>query len=98
MSPSEIVRLARRNADLTQSELAERLGTTQSAISRLESGRIQPSFETLERVASACGSAVQLLLVRAEAPAPDLESDLALTPDQRLRQLLRAVGFERGTD
>jgi|AP95_1055475.scaffolds.fasta_scaffold30653_3 transcriptional regulator with XRE-family HTH domain len=98
MSPSEIVRLARRNADLTQSELAERLGTTQSAISRLESGRIQPSFETLERVASACGSAVQLLLVRAEAPVPELESDLALTPDQRLRQLLRAVGFERGTD
>ena len=34
-------------------ELARRLGTTQSAIARLESGRVSPSFATLRRYAEA---------------------------------------------
>jgi DNA-binding transcriptional regulator YiaG len=38
---------ARAKAKLTQSELARRMGTTQSAIARLESGRTVPSGATL---------------------------------------------------
>lgn len=44
---------ARAGAGLTQSELAERVGTTQSAIARLESGKAKPSTTTLERIALA---------------------------------------------
>ena len=47
---------ARTAASLTQSELARRLGTTQSAIARLEGGRVSPSFATLRRYAEATGT------------------------------------------
>ena len=49
------MREARRRAGLTQRELAERAGTTQSAIARLESGRTSPSFEQVERMLKLCG-------------------------------------------
>ncbi len=38
---------------LTQSELAKKVGTKQSAISRLESGNYNPSISFLEKVAKA---------------------------------------------
>ncbi len=46
---------ARAKAKLTQSQLARRMGTTQSAIARLESGRTVPSGATLIRFARAVG-------------------------------------------
>lgn len=47
---------ARRHANLTQKQLAERMGTTQSVVARLESGRVMPSMKTLFRVAEATGT------------------------------------------
>jgi len=47
---------ARVRAGLTQAELAHRMGTTQSAIARLESGAQLPSVKTLLRFAKATGS------------------------------------------
>jgi predicted nucleotidyltransferase/DNA-binding transcriptional regulator YiaG len=46
---------ARLAAGLTQSELAARIGTTQSAIARLEGGTITPTVETLSRLAEVAG-------------------------------------------
>jgi ribosome-binding protein aMBF1 (putative translation factor) len=50
---------ARREAGLTQSQIAQRMGTTTSAVSRLESSLISqkhsPSFATLKKYAHACG-------------------------------------------
>ncbi len=46
---------ARAAAKLTQTELAARIGTTQSAIARLEGGRLSPSVRTLRRYAEATG-------------------------------------------
>lgn len=51
----ELIR-ARTAAKLTQAELARRLGTTQSAVARLESGGVSPSFSTLRRYAAATGT------------------------------------------
>ena len=51
----ELVHRVRTEAGLTQAALAERMGTTQSAISRMEGGGTRPSFETLERLAEAVG-------------------------------------------
>ena len=47
---------ARTEAKLTQAELAERLGTTQSAVATLEGGRVSPSIATLRRYAEATGT------------------------------------------
>lgn len=57
---------ARTAANLTQAELAQRLGTTQSAIARLEGGRTSPSISTLKRYAEATGTRLQVGLVAAE--------------------------------
>ena len=50
-----LVREARRRAGLTQVQLAELAGTTQSAIARLESGRTDPTFGQLQKLLEACG-------------------------------------------
>jgi ribosome-binding protein aMBF1 (putative translation factor) len=45
---------------LTQQQLAVRMGTSVSAISRVESGAHRPSVETLERLARAFGERLML--------------------------------------
>ena len=52
----ELVYKLRRDAGLTQAELADRMGTTQSAIARIEGGGTRPTLETLEKLASAVGA------------------------------------------
>ena len=47
---------ARAKKGLSQKQLAEKIGTKQSAIARLESGSANPSVSFLERMASATGS------------------------------------------
>lgn len=55
---------ARARAGLTQDAVAERMGTTKSAISRLEStGKHAPSLATLKRYAQAVGCELQVHLV-----------------------------------
>ncbi|NHN89965.1 helix-turn-helix domain-containing protein [Acetobacter conturbans] len=51
---------ARTEAQLTQAELASKIGTTQSAIARLEAGRTSPSVATLRRYAEATGHQLQV--------------------------------------
>lgn len=51
-----LVHRLRTDAGLTQAELAQRMGTTQSAIARIEGGGSRPSLDTLERLASAVGA------------------------------------------
>src|ERR1700686_587313 len=47
------ISLARTNAGVTQIELAKRMGATQTASARLESGRVAPNTSTLQRFAAA---------------------------------------------
>ena len=54
---------ARGRARLTQQEGAARMGTTQSAIARLEGGGRLPSFKTVARYARAVGATPVLKLV-----------------------------------
>jgi predicted transcriptional regulator len=53
----ELVR-ARRESELSQTEIAVRMGTTQSAVARLESGELDARLSTLERYAAALGRTV----------------------------------------
>ena len=58
----ELVYRLRIEADLTQVELARRMGTTQSAIARMENGGTRPTLETLERVAGAVGQQLAVVV------------------------------------
>lgn len=55
--------LARSKAKLSQAEVARRIGTTQSAIARLEGGGVSPSVSTLQRYAEATGSRLEIKLI-----------------------------------
>ena len=53
-----LVRDARRHNGLTQAQLATRLGTSQSAVNRIEAGRQNLSLETIGRISTALGSEI----------------------------------------
>jgi DNA-binding XRE family transcriptional regulator len=53
---------ARIRAGLTQQQIAEKMGTTQSTVARLESGGSMPSLRSLHRYAEATGSKVRISL------------------------------------
>lgn len=90
-SPEALVRRLRVGAGLSQRALAQRAGTSQPAIARYEGGIATPSWETLQRLAAACGWRVR---IEAE-PVPDpgdaelTEHLLGLEPVERLRALKR---------
>lgn len=89
MIGGELVREARKRAAITQRELAERAGTTQSAIARLESGRTRPALEDVQRLLRLCGFALIVEL------APYDDSDLVQA--RRLAKLdveQRVAGLE----
>lgn len=56
----------RTKAGLTQEDVAKKLGTNKSNISRLERGRSNPSWGTLSKYAAACGFRVKLEAVENE--------------------------------
>lgn len=62
-SVAELVTSARARAGLSQRELAERSGTSQSAIARLEGGGGNPTLSTLDRLVASAGFALRWDLV-----------------------------------
>ena len=65
----KVIKEKRKEANLTQSELAGKSGLPQSHISRLEAGRHSPSHRTLQRIAEALGIAVRSLDPATDDPA-----------------------------
>lgn len=61
-----LIRMARRQAGLTQEALAQRAATSQAALSAYERGRRSPSVETLVRILAAAG-----FELRARLSTPD---------------------------
>jgi transcriptional regulator with XRE-family HTH domain len=86
-----LVRRLRTSAGLSQRGLARRAATSQPAIARYERGIATPSWQTLQRLAAACGQRVRV----SASPVPDPDDLelatqlLGLTPEQRLRALRR---------
>jgi transcriptional regulator with XRE-family HTH domain len=96
MSDGSVVREARRRAGLSQAELARRVGTTQSAIARIERGRTDPSLHRVRVMVRACGLELGTTL----APADDADwsvaqTNLRLSVDERVRQHQAALRFAR---
>ncbi len=82
---SQLIREARKRARLSQRELAERAGTSQPAIARLESGRHDVGIDEVARLIALCGLELEVAVVPADdsdiAQARRLEE---LSPQDRL--------------
>jgi predicted transcriptional regulator len=97
MKAARLLRTARRRAGLSQRELADAAGVAQPAIARIESGRVQPRVDTLDRLLEACGWDLEV------APRLGIGVDrtvmrllLRLTPIERLELAVAdARGLER---
>lgn len=64
MTAGQLLRLARTEAGLSQAVLAERVGTRQPAVSRVEHDQVSPSVETLGRLIAATGVGVLEISIR----------------------------------
>ncbi len=90
-----MIREARLKADLTQAELAERIGRDRAQIARWEIGGQQPSFENLQAVVQACGFVLKVeIVIPEQTPVLDaeLETSLLQAPQQRVQALLDHLG------
>ena len=79
---------ARAHAGLSQSELARRMGTSQAAIARLESGRYLPSARTLKRLAEATGTTLQISFSAGGRPHEELAHALRRSPVSGLQSMV----------
>ena len=104
MTASQLIRKARRDAGLTQSELAGRAGMPQSTIARLERPGANPTVAVLERALRAAGASLGLQSIAA-VDESQIAERLKLSPAERLatfqashRNLRRLVGRARRVD
>jgi len=89
LQPAFDVARLRMKRGLTQAELARLVGTRQSSISRLESGKREPSLSFLRRVVEALGGRLEVAIV-AEEEAVAVEQARP-SPAQRLIMDLTCV-------
>ncbi len=94
MNPGELVKTTRDELGLSQRELAFRAGTTQAAVSRIESGLVSPSFATLRTLMTSMGRepSVSATPLDAGFDPVHLRSTRSRSPEQRLRL---AIGWNR---
>ena len=96
MKGSQFVREARRRAGLSQADLASRVGTTQSAVARLETGRSAPSLERITELVRACGFELEVHLTQVDDSGWSIaQGNLRLGIDARVRQHAAALRFAR---
>lgn len=98
MNASTLIKDARNRAGISQSELATRSGTQQPAIARWESGRCDPSTRTTAKLLRACGYELNTELRPIDVQArQQIRTQLSLTAEQRVEQMLRAIEFIQAT-
>jgi transcriptional regulator with XRE-family HTH domain len=96
MRGGQLIREGRRRAGLTQTVLAARLGTTQSALARTETGAAEPSFERVVAALRACGLELVPRLMPAEhADWSVAVGNLRVGYDERVRRHQAALRFAR---
>lgn len=103
-----LIRAVRKASALSQRELAERAGTTQAVVSRVESGEASPSVDMVRRLVNAAGYELRLEcvprriadpVVEAYKPGVDrtmLIANLRRSPRERFDTLLSMQAFSAG--
>jgi len=89
MRSSDLIRMARDRAGLTQEQLAARSGRPRSTIARWESGVREPSLHHLSEVIRAAGLDLSIDLANQDdSLAENVRDQLQLIREERLRRLL----------
>lgn len=90
MNAAELLKKTRERHGLSQRRLALRAGTGQAAVSRIESGEVSPSVETMDRLLRATGEQLRLETEPLERDYDPLHmrSTLARSPSERLELAL----------
>lgn len=96
-NPGSLLREARLRHGLSQAGLAARAGTTQSAISRIESSAVSPAVDTLERLLSLMGERLELSATPADSGVDRtlLADNLSLSSAERVRRGLAFADLVR---
>lgn len=96
-TPGQLLREVRRRRGVSQTRLATRAGTTQSAISRIEGDRVSPSVETLRELLHLLGEDLVLSAEAADwgVDRPMTRANLAHSPEGRVKRGLQFADFVR---
>lgn len=87
MTSAETIRRARKRAGLTQAQLAERLGCSQSEVGRWERGAARPTYERLQEIVAACGlHLASQMYVADDSYDPHIAQQLAMPVAERVRE------------
>ena len=62
MNIAERIRIARKSKKFTQSQLAEKIGVQTAAVSKYEKGLVSPTFEQLQKIATALDITITVLI------------------------------------
>jgi transcriptional regulator with XRE-family HTH domain len=91
LEPYLLLKNARRQAGLTQAELAQRLGVSQAAVAKLERPGANPAIATLDDALRATGHRLMLDAPRWRPGVDEslIRQQLAISPAERIRQLDR---------
>ncbi len=84
-----MIRHARLRAGLTQQDLATRAGISQPALARIESGRVVPRIDTIERLLRECGMSLK--------PIPREGEGIDRTTIRRMLRLSPRLRLETAT-
>ena len=96
-APGKLLKETRRRQGVSQQALAARAGTTQSAISRIESGRVSPAVDTLWELLYLLGEDLELTSGPRDSgiDATLNRANLSSTPPQRVQRGLAFADFVR---
>lgn len=92
--PRALVRSMRKRLRMTQHQLAKRVKLPQSYIAKLESGRISPTLETLEKVLRGLGCSCTLLLIPEIDPDELLRNQAHLAAQERVKYVAGTMALE----
>lgn len=82
MTLGERLKQLRKEAGLTQEELAKKVGLKKQNISRYENSHVEPNIRTAKRIADALGVSIEEMAVGVSLPSPSAPAPVALSPDE----------------
>ncbi len=94
MDAGQLIAKARNRAEITQTELASRMGTHQSVVARWETGKTQPTLETVIRAVEAAGLELTMT-ISGSASDPEISASNRTDETARLVEELRQMNADR---